>query len=179
VADVCAAPAPAAPAPKQCEHEWIENKAYPLSDTAAEVCSKCWVGKRDTSDMAYMDRYIGVTCQNCGHQFDAQDQIAMAAPAPAAQAEPFGFASPTHGNYFTRNKTIADRIGGLIPVYASPQHQSGEAGADARDAAMLEAISALLPVAADGASVGKRKAQTVIATLRAAMADQARKGAES
>lgn len=64
-----------------------------------------------------------------------------ATPAPAAQAEPFGFASPTQGNYFTRNKTIADRIGGLIPVYASPQHQSGEEGADARDAAAYRRIN--------------------------------------
>lgn len=36
---------PAAPARADCEHTWIENKGYPLSDNAAEVCSKCWTGR--------------------------------------------------------------------------------------------------------------------------------------
>ncbi|QWE93327.1 hypothetical protein [Cupriavidus sp. EM10] len=74
-------------------------------------------GERQMTEAADM------ACPHCGGSGHKDD-----VPAPAAQAEPFGFASPTQGNYFTRNKTIADRIGGLIPVYASPQHQSGEEG---------------------------------------------------
>lgn len=46
-----------------------------------------------------------------------------------ALTEPFGWVSPKQGNYFTRNKSIADRIGGLMPVYAAPQpsHEPKEA----------------------------------------------------
>ncbi|MBR8471207.1 MULTISPECIES: hypothetical protein [Burkholderia] len=46
-------------------------------------------------------------------------------PAAAAgqEAEPFGWAQPRGGNYFTRNKSSADRIGGLIPVYTAPPAQ--------------------------------------------------------
>ncbi|MCA3186564.1 MAG: hypothetical protein INH13_23665, partial [Cupriavidus sp.] len=87
-------------------------------------------GERQMTEAADM------ACPHCGGSGHKDD-----VPAPAAQAEPFGFASPTQGNYFTRNKTIADRIGGLIPVYASPQHQSGEEGADARDAAAYRRIN--------------------------------------
>lgn len=65
---------------KECAHTWIANKAYqPPYDMALEVCSKCWVGKRDAGT-EYLDRYVGVTCENCGHSFDVQHQLARPAP---------------------------------------------------------------------------------------------------
>ncbi|WP_144023043.1 hypothetical protein [Burkholderia sp. AU15512] len=58
----------------------------------------------------------------------ARDQIIsavrdLAAAAAGQEAEPFGWAQPRGGNYFTRNKSSADRIGGLIPVYTAPPAQ--------------------------------------------------------
>lgn len=40
------------------------------------------------------------------------------------EQEPFGYA-PSHpqGNYFTRNKSTADYVGGMMPVYANPEKQ--------------------------------------------------------
>ncbi|MCT9017201.1 hypothetical protein N6G05_27005, partial [Cupriavidus gilardii] len=53
----------------------------------------------------------------------------LAAPAAgAAQDEPFGWASASNGNYFTRTERIAKRIGGLIPVYTKPQAATGAQG---------------------------------------------------
>ncbi|MBR8188576.1 hypothetical protein KDW82_05815 [Burkholderia vietnamiensis] len=50
--------------------------------------------------------------------------------APTQAAEPFGWAQPKGGNYFTRNESSAKRIGGLVPVYTAPQPP---AQADAQD----------------------------------------------
>ncbi|MCA8018116.1 hypothetical protein [Burkholderia metallica] len=54
-----------------------------------------------------------------------QARAAASQPAAAAgqEAEPFGWAQPRGGDYFTRNKSSADRIGGLIPVYTAPPAQ--------------------------------------------------------
>ena len=41
-----------------------------------------------------------------------------------AGAVPFGYAQPSGGNYFTRTKRIADRIGGLVPIYTHPAGES-------------------------------------------------------
>ncbi|MCM2543872.1 hypothetical protein ACVCII_24195 [Burkholderia glumae] len=50
-------------------------------------------------------------------------ELLAASPAPAIPAEPvppFGWVQPRGGNYFTRSEVAAKRIGGLMPVYASP-----------------------------------------------------------
>ncbi|HDV8348782.1 TPA: hypothetical protein RKT01_000518 [Burkholderia vietnamiensis] len=47
--------------------------------------------------------------------------------APAQAAEPFGWAQPKGGNYFTRNESSAKRIGGLVPVYTAPQPAQADA----------------------------------------------------
>ncbi|MCT9125369.1 DUF551 domain-containing protein [Cupriavidus gilardii] len=58
-----------------------------------------------------------------------QARALLAAPAAgAAQDEPFGWASASNGNYFTRTERIAKRIGGLIPVYTKPQAATGAQG---------------------------------------------------
>ncbi|VWD14385.1 gp38 [Burkholderia aenigmatica] len=54
-----------------------------------------------------------------------------------SQGKPYGWASPGEGNYFTRNETVAKRIGGLMPIYNAP------ARADAWDALTDETISTL------------------------------------
>lgn len=54
-------------------------------------------------------------------RMDYAKRAALTAEKVAGQ-EPYGYA-PVHpnGNYFTRNKSTADYVGGLMPVYAAPQ----------------------------------------------------------
>jgi hypothetical protein len=44
-------------------------------------------------------------------------QARAALASPSGKQEAFGWVPPRGGNYFTRNETIAKRIGGLVPVY--------------------------------------------------------------
>ncbi len=53
----------------------------------------------------------------------------LAAPAAGTgHGKPFGWASASNGNYFTRSERIAKRIGGLVPVYTAPQAATGAQG---------------------------------------------------
>ena len=49
------------------------------------------------------------------------------APKPEPEPEPYGYA-PMHenGNYFTRNKSTADYVGGMMLVYAAAQPSKAE-----------------------------------------------------
>ncbi|MBZ5795941.1 Lar family restriction alleviation protein [Burkholderia contaminans] len=47
-------------------------------------------------------------------------RAASASETGAEGAKPYGWASPGGGHYFTRNETVAKRIGGLIPIYLGP-----------------------------------------------------------
>ncbi|WP_257744570.1 hypothetical protein [Burkholderia glumae] len=74
--------------------------------------------------------------------------LLAASPAPAIPAEPvppFGWVQPRGGNYFTRSEVAAKRIGGLMPVYASPPASIAPAiseSEDARDAARYRHLRA-------------------------------------
>ncbi|RQZ76441.1 XRE family transcriptional regulator [Burkholderia glumae] len=65
-------------------------------------------------------------------------ELLAASPAPAIPAEPvppFGWVQPRGGNYFTRSEVAAKRIGGLMPVYASPPASIAPAISESEDAA--------------------------------------------
>ncbi|MGS1064165.1 hypothetical protein [Burkholderia glumae] len=75
---------------------------------------------------------------------EAADMLA-ASPAPAIPAEPvppFGWVQPNGGNYFTRSEVAAKRIGGLMPVYASPPASIAPAISESEDAKRLDFIAA-------------------------------------
>ncbi|WP_050811395.1 helix-turn-helix domain-containing protein [Burkholderia glumae] len=68
----------------------------------------------------------------------AWNKALAASPAPAIPAEPvppFGWVQPRGGNYFTRSEVAAKRIGGLMPVYASPPASIAPAISESEDAA--------------------------------------------
>ncbi|MCT9127482.1 hypothetical protein [Cupriavidus gilardii] len=59
----------------------------------------------------------------------ARIRALLAAPAAGTgHGKPFGWASASNGNYFTRSERIAKRIGGLVPVYTAPQAATGAQG---------------------------------------------------
>jgi hypothetical protein len=53
----------------------------------------------------------------------ARAAASQPAAASGQEAQPFGWTHPRGGNYFTRNKSSADRVRGLIPVYTAPPAQ--------------------------------------------------------
>lgn len=50
-------------------------------------------------------------------QYPVLQQAIALLVSQVEQPEPYGWATPGSGNYFTRNEAIAKRIGGLIPIY--------------------------------------------------------------
>lgn len=82
-----------------------------------------------------MDRYPGTVEFKRSTVLAIMRQFGEALLAQQVQADagavPFGYAQPSGSNYFTRTKHIADRIGGLVPVYTHPS-PAGES--DKRDA---------------------------------------------
>ncbi|MCP3017985.1 hypothetical protein [Cupriavidus basilensis] len=87
---------------------------------------------------------------------------------------PFGWAAAKQGNYFTRSKSIADRIGGLIPVYAAPQPVAikgeGVASAGYQSVPVKPSIAMCIrgAAAADNEINGQAAAQVYAAMLHAA-----------
>ncbi|MGS1071484.1 hypothetical protein [Burkholderia glumae] len=118
----------------------------PCCDGAAELYYPFHLLGRSNESAIY---HAGVRCKECGLRIGAttppEKSIAAwnrrASPAPAIPAEPvppFGWVQPRGGNYFTRSEVAAKRIGGLMPVYASPPASIAPAiseSEDARDAA--------------------------------------------
>ncbi|NNH14407.1 hypothetical protein, partial [Cupriavidus gilardii] len=67
----------------------------------------------------------------CDDALTHADTLVALLAAPAAgtgHGKPFGWASASNGNYFTRSERIAKRIGGLVPVYTAPQAATGAQG---------------------------------------------------
>lgn len=79
----------------------------------------------------------GPLCNGCNAMAEGVDAWNRRAGMPA----PFGWVSARNGNYFTRSERIAKRIGGLIPVYATPP--AGDAGPDRILALLREARTTL------------------------------------
>ena len=72
---------------------------------------------------------------------DAVAAALAASPAPTIPAEvvaPFGWVHPRGGNYFTRSEVAAKRIGGLMPVYASPPASVAPAISESEDTKRLD-----------------------------------------
>ncbi|MCM2546148.1 hypothetical protein ACVCII_04270 [Burkholderia glumae] len=83
----------------------------------------------------------------------AWNKALAASPAPAISAEPvppFGWVQPRGGNYFTRSEVAAKRIGGLMPVYASPPASIAPAISESEDA-LLTAARRAIPALAHAA----------------------------
>ncbi|MCM2547614.1 hypothetical protein [Burkholderia glumae] len=75
-------------------------------------------------------------------------ELLAASHAPAIPAEPvppFGWVQPYGGNYFTRSEVAAKRIGGLMPVYASPPASIAPAISESEDARKTCMCSGLGP----------------------------------
>lgn len=105
--------------------------AHPIGEDAANVA----IGEREAHEWApariWLQREQGeggshTWCEDSVGDGDLIEEVeyvraALTAEKVAGQ-EPYGYA-PVHpnGNYFTRNKSTADYVGGLMPVYAAPQ----------------------------------------------------------
>jgi hypothetical protein len=72
---------------------------------------------------------LGPLFDRLSMHFYAYKCMTIAAPQQPAQSgeqdEPYGYAPANpNGNYFTRNKSTADYVGGMMPVYARAATQS-------------------------------------------------------
>ena len=104
-----------------------------MSESGREVTEACNSAEKavPVARITSADEYGPILVWST-HWVDLIGRNLFTHPAPIASAEktalmPYGFA-PIHenGNYFTRNKSTADYVGGMIPVYAAAQPSRAE-----------------------------------------------------
>ncbi|WP_334034716.1 hypothetical protein [Burkholderia cepacia] len=111
----CSADAAAAPADERAKPGLIASTKTINAVSAALDAVREYANGRVADQM---NRAVNMLLDELG-----QARAAASQPAAGQEAEPFGWAQPRGGNYFTRNKSSAERIGGLIPVYIAPPAQ--------------------------------------------------------
>ncbi|WP_175712158.1 hypothetical protein [Burkholderia ambifaria] len=132
--------ADAAAAPADCAHDYVrsdrvciecgDQPGQPTADERAafEVYMRARhphveLYRRDVRSSSRFGQYCREFAQEMWELWQARAAASQPAAAAGQEAQPFGWAQPRGGNYFTRNKSSADRVGGLIPVYTAPPAQ--------------------------------------------------------